>query len=286
MGTIGHQELIDSKFSELSTSVYNLSVLAGTDRLSYFLQDKQHTVLFLRSYDFPAHLETVDLVEQIRSVYLQDELLRQSYRRVSIGVANKKSTLVPDRLYTKGEESTYLKNLVLEEHDFSLYSDHLEEMSVRNVFRLDGRLKNFIDSSFGAASIFHQNSALILAFQKLAASRAGHQLFVNIRHKSVQLFAFEQKQLLFCNSFDFQSSKDFIYYIMLAFDQLGLKPEVVPVVLSGQIAAQSEIYRLLYRYIRHLSMAPKPDYLQFGAAFDQLPPHFFFELYSLQLCGL
>ncbi|MEO1624792.1 MAG: DUF3822 family protein, partial [Bacteroidota bacterium] len=284
MGTIGRQELVDTKFSEQSTSVYNLSVLAGTDRLSYFVQDSQHTVILLRSYDFPERGPSNDFAEKIRNVYLQDEWIRLPYKRISFGLLDPIATLVPGRLYQKGMERAYLEAMSQLADSDNLHADFVEPLGLYNAYRVPKGVQELIQKSFEGARLYHHHTALLLAFYKLAASRSGHRMFLNIRQQWVQIAVFDQRDLLFCNAFQFQSGKDFIYYVMLTFDQLGLKPEVVPVVLSGQITAQSENYRLLYRYIRHLTLVQKPDYLQFGSAFDQLPPHFFFDLYSLQLC--
>jgi len=46
----------------------------------------------------------------------------------------------------------------------------------------------------------------------------------------------------------------------------------------------SEIYHLLYRYIRHLKIIELPQSIQFGEAVTKQNPHFFFDLFSLHLC--
>ena len=71
---------------------------------------------------------------------------------------------------------------------------------------------------------------------------------------------------------------------MLLYDQFKLNPETDPIHIAGQIVEDSEIYHLLYRYVRHLNLVSGPSYYRFSQLFDTLPQHFYFDLYSLKLC--
>ncbi len=45
-----------------------------------------------------------------------------------------------------------------------------------------------------------------------------------------------------------------IYYVLFAIDQLKLNPEETPIVISGKITEEDEYYKIIYKYIRNVSI--------------------------------
>ena len=52
------------------------------------------------------------------------------------------------------------------------------------------------------------------------------------------------------NCFEFKTKEDFIYYILFTAEQLHLNPEEFELILLGDIEKESELYTILYQYIR------------------------------------
>jgi hypothetical protein len=89
---------------------------------------------------------------------------------------------------------------------------------------------------------------------------------------------FERRNLVFFNTFDFTKPADLLYYILLAYKQFDLNPLEVPLALSGTLLEDSEIYRLLLRYVRSMHFLPLPDGFQLPDAANALPAHYWFDL--------
>ena len=85
-------------------------------------------------------------------------------------------------------------------------------------------------------------------------NKTGAGIFLNIKQRQVHIVVFEGADFVFSNIFAFESANDFVYYILLVYDQFKLKPEIDPVYISGQVVKESEIYKLLYRYVRNIHM--------------------------------
>ena len=62
------------------------------------------------------------------------------------------------------------------------------------------------------------------------------------------------KETVFYNTFEFVSREDIIYYILFTVDQLNLNPEETPIVISGKISKEDEYYKIIYKYIRNVSI--------------------------------
>jgi uncharacterized protein DUF3822 len=277
-------DIYEDSFVINAISSYNLSALVGADRFSFLAYDEeQQKVQFLKSYTFRSK-ENEEAKSMVHEVYTQDNLLKSRFNKSFIAVANKKNTLVPSRLYDERNHRTYFEKLIpLDQDDIILVND-IPELDVKNLFIVDLGLKNLIDGYFPNASIIHSATLFIKGTRELAKHRNGHQLYLNISGDSFHVVLFEDQELLFSNSYSYKTANDFIYFTMLIFDQFDLKPEAVPLYLSGQIVEDSEIYKLIYRYIRHIHFVQLPHFLNFGPRLKKQPGHQFFNLYCSKLC--
>jgi hypothetical protein len=107
---------------------------------------------------------------------------------------------------------------------------------------------------------------------------------VNIHISYFEIIITNQKSLLFYNTFHYTSAEDVVYYLLFVFEQFNLNPESIKVKITGELDKNSTIYSLLFKYIRELSFGQKPASLKYCSKLDTLPKHFFYSLYSLQLC--
>ena len=63
----------------------------------------------------------------------------------------------------------------------------------------------------------------------------------------------KDSQILFYNIFEYQTKEDFIYYILFTLEQLELSSEETNISLTGNIDEHSELYKILYTYVRNVS---------------------------------
>ncbi len=255
------------------------------DRFSYFVNDALQNVLALRVYsldgvsDFAAGYKAA-----LQKIYISDPLLKLPYQKVRISVGAKGHSFIPNRLYHPERKRSYLSQIVELSSDARIDVDEMPAFDAKNVYLPDEGLLRLLEGYFSNAKVYHSCTPALQGFRRISAHYKDHNVFVSLNGREVHVVLLEGKQFLFSNIFQFQSSRDFIYYIMLVYDQFKLKPESIPVYIAGDILKDSEIYQLLYRYIRHLKIIQAPDYLHFGEAFKNLSHHFYFDLYSLKLC--
>jgi len=281
LGTLSF-ELLDQKFSKDATSTYDLSLLTGGNHFSYVVTSPQQQVLLLRNYVIKKGHEQ-DFRFQIQALLKQDENLRQAYRTSRFGVFNEVFSLIPQRLFQVEKQSSYLSHLT--NHSIgSTAFDELQHLSAVNVYGVLPESARVKKDLFPDARQIHGISGLLSAYQRLADSGQAHQVFLNVYYDQFQIFVYQSGQLQFANAFEFQTAKDFIYFTMLVFDQFKLKPETVPLYLSGTLVENSEIYHLIYRYVRHIHFLGPPSMIQLESKWDHLPRHFYFDLFSLRLC--
>lgn len=69
----------------------------------------------------------------------------------------------------------------------------------------------------------------------------------------MDIVVIREEQLLLCNTFDYQTKEDFIYYILFVAEQLQLDPESVPVTFLGNITKEDPRYQITYEFVRTLN---------------------------------
>jgi hypothetical protein len=190
-------------------------------------------------------------------------------------------TLVPERLFNPSERRTYLQEIATLNYEVEVRADALTSASAQLVYAAKHQLMDDISKELPNAKITHATTALIaglLARQNVPTSPV---LYLQIYPGWLVAVLIEGKNLLFANIFNYQSAKDFLYYVLLLFDQYQLAPEETPVYITGQLIENSEIYPLLQRYLRSLRFLPAPDSLRLGTKLKQQPAHFYFNLFSI-----
>ncbi|MBL7813692.1 MAG: DUF3822 family protein [Saprospiraceae bacterium] len=282
MGRI-NQEIVEFAFSAKATQTYELNILVGSDSVYYLVNDAQLNVLALKSFHFD-HRRDKSAPLNLKSVFIEDEILKLPYRVTKIAFTTPHFTLIPSKFYDDKSRLAYFDNMTnlsgFEQFEF----DVIKSIESHNVYLVDSSLVAAMKSTFPLAQQHHYMTALILGCQKLAERKEGHQVFANIRDGQVQILFFDHKSLIFANSFPFRTPQDLVYFILNVYEQFKLSPEVTPLSISGSLTEDSDIFKFIYRYVRYINFIHAPSYYRFGQQFTGIPQHFYFDLFSVKLC--
>ncbi|MCB0579059.1 MAG: DUF3822 family protein [Phaeodactylibacter sp.] len=277
------KDLIEDTFVKKNTNIYELSILMGVDSFDFMVLDSRQHLLALRSYSVGPQLMAQPSI--LQSLSRGDDLLSQPYRTVRAGWVNERATLVPQRLYNEKKKAAYLEHGAEIGQDEEVLADSLPDYGFQNIYAVPRAIEAFARQAFPGCRWFHASSALLQGFRKLAISREGPQVFAHLGKGLVFILAFEGYNLLFSNAFSYKSAKDFIYFLLLPYQQLGFRPAAVPAYLSGQLVEDSEIYREAFRYVKYIHFVEPPAFFQHGPKTGGEPGHFHFDLLGLSLCG-
>lgn len=278
-----NQDIIEFGFSKKATHQYDINILVGTTSIYYMVSDAEHQVLALRAYHYDARRD-FSLRNGVQEIFFEDELLRATFRTAKVAFSTRHFTLVPNALFDTNRIVEYLKSVAnLNDADIIDF-DTIMPIELTNVYNLEEQFTTIIESALPNITNFHSLTTLINGFRVVASALTGQQVFINIRDNQIQILFFEDKNLIFVNSYYFKTSEDVIYYLLMVYEQFELDPQKVPLSIAGFLTMDSEIYRLIYRYIGHISFIGAPAYLRFGNQFAGLLPHFYFDLFSLYLC--
>lgn len=222
--------------------------------------------------------------EALREATQKEEWLRLPYRSVSVGISDHHFSFLPERLYDGQDLSRYF-SLLLDEEEGSFQDDILDQPGLRNIFFIKNNLKEALKEQFPTHRLCHFSSALISAFYQHSLEMEGPKVYLYVSGHHLYISHFRGHDLVFFNRFTFRSTRDFLYFTLLLYRQFDLKPDQVPVLLSGSLLKDSSIYELLFRYLRKVAFLPLPPFLNFQSVVRQEQSHLFFGTYAMKLCG-
>ncbi len=255
------------------------------DRFSYAILDDENHLLALKSYLINADLTaSKKLHPALQDIFIEDEILKLPFQKKTVGFINNKCTFVPYKFYQPEEVDTYLSKQVDSLESDQIFVDDVEMMKAKNVYAFDQEVYFLVKGYLPNARFIHNSTSVLQGFVSNQNSTSGKKIYVNVKGDHLQIVLLENQELIFSNSFAFQNEQDFIYHVMLVYNQFNLSTEFNPVVLSGQITKDSKIYRMLFRYINKIQFSKAPSAIQLGGAYHGIPTHFFFDLFSLGLC--
>ena len=258
-----------------------LYLTVGTESLTLMVLNPAQECLALQGWHFATASQHFEGAEPaLRRILGQETIFTYPFRYVRYGFANAQVTLVPNRLFRSDDLATYFK-LLLPAGDFVYRSEPLPDFDCHLVYALETSVLRICHRYFANGAEVHVAGTLIRNFNKIAAGR-DHAIFANIRNHMIQICVFERQNLRYFNSFGWQHPNDLLYALLLVYDQFRLSPLDLPLQVAGNLLQDSEVYRLLSRFIQKIDFVALPNQVSLGAAANNLPPHCFFDLVCLK----
>ncbi len=239
-----------------------LSVQLSLSGLSFLVTniETKETYFFLeKKYKKPINPE--ELILNLKSIFNQNKELNNTFNEVSIIYATSLYSLVPSNLFDASKTSEYLKfNSKILATDFIAF-DTIENYNITIVYIPFININNYLFDRFGDFSYYHSSSLLIehlLSEKKIDASA---KVYINITDHIFDFITVKNGELIICNSYEFTTAEDFIYYILFCLEQLKLNPDTVDLYIFGSIEKEEDTYKILYNYIRNITFYTFGDQL-------------------------
>ncbi len=254
-----------------------LRMVVGFNGISLLVRNEQE-VLALKSWQLNRTEQDFQAVEsELRTIFGSERLLDLHFKTKTCILSSADSTLVPRRLFDPENLEQYFKLLLRPKLELTYGFEKLEAFDCYLVWAVETSLGQLCKSYFSNENLIHLGGPLLQAYHHLAPVE-GYGVFANLRGQKVHIAVFERRNLVFFNAFEFNKPTDLLYFILLSYKQFELNPLEIPLTLSGTLIEDSEIFRLLFRYVRPLRFPPLPDEFQLPREAKSLPAHYWFDL--------
>ncbi|WP_369048743.1 DUF3822 family protein [Tenacibaculum sp. UWU-22] len=243
-----------SKNSELKAEHKNISIQFSLDGFSFCITEAtSNKPINVTQYQFKNKVETPELLlEKIEHIFTSDSTLQQDFKNVVVIHQNNLATLVPSKYFDENNLKTYLNYTIKTlANDFIAFDD-CTKISAKNVYIPYVNINNYLFQNFGEFEYKHHATVLIDKLINLAATKDQQHFFVYVSASQLDIVVTQGSDLVFYNSFLFNTKEDFIYYILFTAEQLALDPNKFNLTFLGDISENSAIYKITHTYIRNI----------------------------------
>lgn len=203
---------------------------------------------------------------------------------MSASISHRINTLTPKILYDKNNGKNLLafnQELLQNEQE---YSDWIPSIQAFNSYTIPVEFIRCFDKHFKDISWKHDSSILIESLLRQFKLHEKQKIYLSIQNTYFEMVVLKGKKLVFFNNFSYKTAEDFIYYLLFACEQLNLNPEQIPLVITGEILEESEVFKIIYKYMRHVKFSVRNSSYKYSFVFDQIKEHFHYKLLNQHLC--
>ncbi|WP_111707910.1 DUF3822 family protein [Lutibacter citreus] len=191
-------------------------------------------------------------LELVEKIFSEDKLLQNKFENIKVIHLNNLVTQVPLPFFNKEKLADYLKYTVkVLENDYITF-DELSNSEIANVYIPFVNINNFLLDKFGSFNFKHSSTVLIESLINRYKNIDEELMFVNVSNLNFEIVVLKHHKLKLYNYFSFNTKEDFIYYILFTAEQLAMNPEELQLILMGDIEKDSELYNILFQYIRNI----------------------------------
>jgi hypothetical protein len=282
------KKIKDEKFDEENLHQYTLMVQLGVRDMQVGVVDESQRLLLFEDYVFSEIQSPDEQFRITRDLYESHPLLMAGFwKNVTFSTKNNKFAQVPSSLFDEHSAYDYLKfNAPVDPGKEKILFCHNHQLDAVTVFAVTHQLYDWLTGIYSNTSLkfVHQSAALIEGV--LSASqdyKGGAPLFLYVDRFKLHILSGNGGKLVYYNQFPIKHFADYIKYIMLVINALGLNQETSQIILWGYIGKNSPHYLEFVKYVRNVNFGGRPRHIGFGYLFDEVQEHHFFDLFSMRL---
>lgn len=279
------QSFFDPSYSSSSAEKYHLSLQISEDRLLYVLiNTTENKLICLEEYKYEFCNTPQQLEERLKKIFIIG-FFRLNFKSISVYYVGKIFSFVPYDLYEKTEEIQLLKLNFRLQPGSNTHRDKLSSIEAYNVYSIPEFLPKLLHTTFVSYQLRHYSTSLIQHLLNLNQAEKEKKIYLNVQKHHFEMLLAKEGKLLFFNRFEYSNAEDFLYFLLYAMEKLNQSNEHTGVFLAGEIETSSELYALLYKYIKDLKMLSRPENIEYTAVLRNMPKNYYFNLFSQYLCG-
>ncbi|WP_417855633.1 DUF3822 family protein [Xanthomarina gelatinilytica] len=257
---IGQKPMEIANKTEHKLTNQDLSIQVSLNGLSFcILNTDKKTISYLKHFEKNKKLSPFEALDFLKHLFNTETALQSTFNKVHVIYVNELATIVPKPLFDEAHLADYLKfNSKILKSDFIAF-DTLEINDSVSVYVPYVNINNYIYDTFGAFTYSHFSSILIDKILQIEKHEEDAKLYINVSKDHFEIVVTNKGKLILYNTFDYSTKEDFIYYILFTIEQLKLNPETIKLMLLGDIEKDSNLYKMLYKYIRHIHFGKRLD---------------------------
>jgi hypothetical protein len=191
----------------------------------------------------------ISMAANLREAFKSTALLQRGYKRVNI-LVDVAVMLVPiEEFQEEDMQGLYRYTFGLDDGD-TVVHQILPDLNAVAVFPVNKDIKLVVDDHFTDVRITPLIRSIWTHLHCKSFIGMSKKLYGYFHDKKLELFAFSKNRFKFYNSFELDSSRDAVYFIMYVWEQLGMDKTSDELHLVGDIVDSDGLKISLSQFIR------------------------------------
>ncbi|MGL4520729.1 MAG: DUF3822 family protein [Phocaeicola sp.] len=231
---------------------YTLSIRLSADGFSFSIYSLEDRKIMFRPYTVN---EAYSMTANIREWLTQSDELKLPFKKVNIVVDSNRFTTIPFELFNdEMSEALFYHNHTPINNEIVL-CNVLGKSNLALLFGMDKYAHQLLNEQFPMARFYASKSTVTeLLCQHTNRPPKSKALYAYLRQNQLELYAYSGHEPLLLNSYPCQQGSDQIYYILTAWNKLGLCQEREKLYLIGNERIKEEIVSQVKEYIKEVEM--------------------------------
>ncbi len=275
---------LDDIAKEYALDGSTLFLLLSTHSYSFALmqEDKKHFFYAANKVVEAGSIE--ESYKQWKAFFSLNKTMQSAFKKQIILFETDFETLVPDELYHENDSREILDFLHPLPNDYTVLEQDIAEYNAKSLYAVPQNILEKLKSDFPQPQFFSASASFLQSTIQLYKDvLKGKRLFVNFNEKRMHLLCFEDDNLLLSNNYDFENEDAVCYQIIDVMRQFGMDSMKDMLCLSGGIDKDSAVYKKTAKYVKNIHFMNRPDTVEYGAFFNDIPPQYYFLILSKSL---
>ena len=235
--------------NKINTALYQDQLIVRITRrtLAFAVTDK--TADAQVAYEPYTVRSGISMAANLREAFKSTALLQRGYKRVNI-LVDVAVMLVPiEEFQEEDMQGLYRYTFGLDDGDIVVHQI-LPDLNAVAVFPINKDIKLVVDDHFTDVRITPLIRSIWTYLHRKSFIGMSKKLYGYFHDKKLELFAFSKNRFKFYNSFELDSSRDAVYFIMYVWEQLGMDKTSDELHLVGDIVDSDGLKISLSQFIR------------------------------------
>ena len=165
-----------------------------------------------------------------------------------------------------------------EAHAEVVFTSTFNQTSITQLFSIPEDVKKLADTFSPMHSPIHVNACIEPHLQ------GSNLLYCHVFYDNISIMLRKNDQWQIFQQFPYQTPEDISYHLIHLCNQHGMGVADTPLLLSGMITRESNLYQQLYNFFLHIDFMPLPADAKVEDHLNELPTHFITPLTYLASC--
>ena len=239
--------MIPDKLKADYSDMYEVSIRLMPDGLSFSGHiPSERDSFFSETFRFDSNLPAVD---SLKNIFFTNPCFSYHFLACFVLCVTGQYTLTPDAVFIENEKNRSFHFCHPKNNSLKILVHPVKKLNIFLTYGFEEDIYAFLVRSLVNPQFIHSLSPVLNYWQKKSLMLYPKQLHVIIREGMIDVVCMQQGELLFANSFSYDSDSDIIYYIMYICRQTGFSQLEDDLSLSGNQNRCRSVLSVVSNYI-------------------------------------